>query len=234
MGLLLALGAANLRAQEAPADETKTNTYESPRAVQPPPSVAAIATAPADPRDRIRRRDEPLLSFGALVDHRRPVNGDFRYLTEVMLMGEVDVSKYNSVEVMIGGGTFEQERGSVADLTINDSRVAEIGVATKQYFAPSHAFLRPYLTAGVGGLLVNWEYQSPSPRPSGRKRDSMTGFNGYVGAGLYAGLREHGRVFAELDAGAMAFEGTTDRGIKNTAFDNFTYLGAKAGFALSF
>jgi len=233
LGLLLGLCAVSIRAQETPQLNETTNPAITETAVS---STELSSASPATEamREPIDDEDfEPVLALGFIADHRRPVNGDYKHISQGFLVGEGDVGRFTSVGVTLGGGSMEFENGSNADLLSHSAFFGEVCLMAKQYFAPQHAFLRPYITAGVGCLLMAWEYRTPiGTEPI--EVDTMIGFDGYAGAGLYVGLRKHWRLFAEMNTGVVALEGRTDRGVKNTMFDNFTYVGVKAGLCIAF
>jgi hypothetical protein len=221
LGLLLTFAAMNLRAEDAMQPENNNNNNPASAGAREPRHLAEL-----------REGTDPAWAVGTFVDYRRPLNGDFDHLSGLMVVGEANLARYHAVDFFVGGGGFNATPGTDASLdTIGRGRL-EVGGAMKQYLTPPNVFLRPYFTEGVSALYATWDYKNPGPGE--HDGDSMAGGNGYVGVGLYAGSQHRWRFFAEVDAGAMAFEGRTDQGFRNTLFQDFGYVGGKAGLALSF
>jgi hypothetical protein len=236
-GLCLLLGVCTQQglAQDAtniPA--TVVTNFPGGEVNQPePPSVEIPnATAPVPARGH---DDDDTVAFGANVEYRRPLNGDYDYVTEVTLFGELDFDQYNSAGLLIGGGVVQLKSGSYADTVARQPFIGEVGVFGRHYFAPSHAFLRPYVTAGVNWFLMGWDYRFPVAADDGTVvRDWLYGVDGYVGVGLYAGLRKNLRIFGEIEVGGTAMPEKTEAGVQNNMFDGYGYVGVKAGLSWGF
>ena len=65
-------------------------------------------------------------------------------------------------------------------------------------------------------------------------RDWLYSVDGYVGVGLYAGLRKNLRIFGEIDVGGALMPENTEGGVANTMFDSYGYIGVKAGISWGF
>jgi len=120
------------------------NPTESPSVETP------VATVPAPTRGD----DDDSFAFGPNVEFRRPLNGDYDFVTEVTLSGEMELDQYNSAGLLIGGGVVELKSGSFADTIARQPFIGEVGVFGRHYFTPSHVFLRPYVTADINWFLM--------------------------------------------------------------------------------
>ena len=205
-------------------------SFSAPAAPDTPPPGAGCVSAPGRERD-----DDDLVHVGLQADHRRPLNGAYAYTTQGNLVARMNCGEHDSMGLFFGGGVFELKAGSVTDAIAHQPFFGEFGFVGCHYFTPPHAFLRPYITGGAAGVLMGWQYRSAVPTQDGAVwSDRVCGVDGFAGAGISAGLREHWHIFCEAGAGCMGLPAVTQAELRNTLFDSFGYVSVRAGLSLAF
>lgn len=169
------------------------------------------------------------------LDYRRAFGDDYSSYGQLKLSLERAFGERNAASVFVSAGLLELEEGSRVRAAANTPLVLGFGVGFRHYLTRQHTFLRPYFTADVSFLWMTWGYKED--QQSGGETvssDSLEGMDAYVGMGFLVGSNKRVNLFGEIGAGGVAFLGTTDRELKNELFNDFGYVGMKAGLRFRF
>ncbi len=223
------------QAQEA-TPGTTTNTIPNPITDLPgeelqPPGPASVATNKLTGLNK-----DDLYHLDTTMGYRRPLNGDYDWLTLATLSFGKMLDQHNSLDAVLGGGVVQLKAGSQADAQAHQPFFVELGIAWQYHFITPETSLKPYITAGASLVWMSWEYRSPvdSKDFGFITRDYLEGIDGYAGAGLRLRLRRHLNLFGEIDVGGIGYLSTTYSGVHNNLFANFGYVGARGGLSLTF
>ena len=234
LSLIFSASVLGIHAQDTPSTNTTGMAPRQEPAAAPEP-VPLTNTPAATPVQFSRDDDDGLVKLGLNFDHRRSLDGPYDYLSQATFVVETDCSRFTTVGLAIGGGVAQLKSGSLADQIAHQPYYGEIGVFGRRYFTPAHVFLRPYVTASISALAMGWDYRAAIETDNGAVRTDWTyGVDGYVGAGLSAGLRNHWRIFGELGVGGIGLPDTTENNIQNDFLGSLYYVGFKAGLSLTF
>jgi hypothetical protein len=171
-------------------------------------------------------------------EHRRLSYRDYESSDHLTIAAELLGDQQGSIGVQLSAGPLRLKPGGVADQVANDPFLGEIGLAGKFYFSRSHTFLQPYVAAAVSAVWLGWEYRTPVvSRKETVYNDSLGGVDGYGAVGLAVRLHRQVRLFGECGAGAVGLCKADEDGnpLENdTVFQDFGYVGVKAGFTVTF
>ncbi len=175
--------------------------------------------------------------FQALLDagYQVPFGGDIKAIEPITATPLSFEYKNNFVGLDLGGAAVKLKPGSLPDQAITDPVMLRAGFVFRHYVNGPHTFLSPYLSAGLDYQFFMWNYRNPVQAGTDTiTADDLQGVTGYAGLGLAIARNKRLSVFGEADIGGTAFAPQTDQGFNNDVFDNFGYLGVKAGLSLKF
>ncbi|MGA2787227.1 MAG: hypothetical protein ABSF60_06840 [Verrucomicrobiota bacterium] len=216
-----------LPATNSVPDETVAT---SSQAVQPPTNAAVPWNQPA------RTNGSDLYHLDTTMGYRRPLNGDYDWLTLATLSFGKMLNEHIALDAAFSSGVVELKHGSPADVQAHQPFFLELGIVWQYRFTAPEAAWQPYFATGASLLWMSWEYREPvdSPNYGFITRDYLEGADGYAGVGLKVRLRKNLSLFGEVDAGGVGFLSTTYSGEHNNLFTNFGYVGARGGLSLTF
>ena len=174
-----------------------------------------------------------VMSFS--VEEVFPIANDIRSISRLELIPLSFQDEENYFGIYIGGGDVKFNSGSFPDLAIADTWMLDIGVIGRHYFTPPKTFLSPYLTGGVYGQVLMWDYRTPL-NYNGEiiQSDSIFGGGGFVGIGLSVARKEHLGIFCEARLGFNLYDDATMQGFYNDMFDGYAYVSLRAGVCILF
>ncbi len=134
-----------------------------------------------------------------------------------------------------GVGDVQFRSGTLPDLATEDSWTFDLGLVGRVYFTEPHTFISPYLTAGIYGQALRWEYRTPVITGGDViSSDAVAGGGGFIGAGLTMERGEFFSVFGEVRVGQTWFESETAEGFRNNVFDDHGYYSFALGLSFKF
>lgn len=173
--------------------------------------------------------------MSAAVEEVFPIAHDIRSITrlEIVPLGGQDEENYFGL--YLGGGEVEFESGSLVDLATTDAWLYDIGVIGRHYFTPPKTFFSPYVTGGIYGQILHWDYRTPL-NYNGEiiHSDNVCGGGGFVGFGLVMARKELFSAFCEARLGATFFDDATMQGFYNDLFSSYAYVSVRAGVSIGF
>ena len=169
------------------------------------------------------------------ADHRRVFGGDYSSLSEVRIGVEFFEGRHVGFGMFAVAGVLELEEGSAVRAVAHTPLILGWGIGGHYHFTPRKTFLRPYVIASLSWLWMNWSYREDvSTGGETVDSDSKQGLDGYAGVGLLVGSNKRLNLFGEIGAGGVVFYGTTEHEVNNDLFDDFGYVGVKAGLRIRF
>ena len=164
-----------------------------------------------------------------------PFNGEIQYLNRFTLTPITMEDDYNHLGLFLSGDIVKLQPGSLPDRAVDNVWMFEAGLEYRRYLTPAHVFISPYLSVGLAGQLLSWDYRNPVYVDGGSiQSDSLAGAGGYAGFGVAFKRNSHLSFFGEADFGGTAFVSETTEGFDNDVFSNYGYFMVRAGLSLKF
>ncbi len=185
----------------------------------------------------VANSDDNDYQFYALMDvgYQTPFGGDIKTIEAITATPLSFEFNNNFMGFDLGGSAVKLKPGSLPDRAIEDPVMLRAGFVFRHYVNGPHTFLSPYLSAGMDYQAFLWNYRDPVEVGSDIiASDVLEGVTGYAGLGLAIARNKRLSVFGEADIGGTIFAPQTDQGFNNDVFDNFGYVGVKAGLSLKF
>ena len=164
-----------------------------------------------------------------------PISNDIRAISRFELTPLAVQDEENYAGVYLGWGDVQFRPGSFPDQAISDTWLLDVGLVGRHYFTPPKTFLSPYVTGGVFGQILFWDYRTPL-NLGGEiiQSDSIYGGGGFVGFGIAAARKEHLGVFVEARLGVTLYDNATARGFYNNVLDDYGFFSVRAGVSIGF
>jgi hypothetical protein len=164
-----------------------------------------------------------------------PIANDIRSISRLELIPLSFQNEETYAGLYVGWGDVEFQSGSFPDQAISGTRMADIGLIGRHYFTPPKTFVSPYLTGGVYGQILMWDYRSPL-NYNGEiiQSDSILGGGGFVGLGLSVARKEFLGVFCEARLGVHLYDDATMQGFYNDMMDAYAYVSLRGGVCIKF
>lgn len=164
-----------------------------------------------------------------------PIANDIRSISRLELIPLSIQNEENYGGLYVGWGDVEFNSGSFPDRAITETWMLDLGLIGRHYFTPPKTFLSPYLTGGIYGQLLSWDYRSPL-NYNGEiiQSDSILGGGGFVGLGLSVARKEHLGIFCEARLGVHLYDTATMQGFYNDMMDAYAYFSLRAGVCIKF
>jgi hypothetical protein len=148
---------------------------------------------------------------------------DMEPLADGDVLGGGEVSPNLELNLYAGFRVNRAVAGSSLDASVKDPLLfLKAGIEGRYSPLPNWVTLSPYLSAGMGGFYMGWNFQNPLP--SGYDTitsDSIGGLSMSVGAGIYLVRLERFRVAIGIRPELYLFGTVTGEGFDNDYFDYF-------------
>jgi len=204
---------------------------------QPVPVITHEVVPDEDAVTRRPRGDDDWhrISLEATMEHRRILNGDYDWSSDVTLQGVVTINKHESAGLLLGVGGIALRKDTFSSKLITDPGYVQWGFFGRYCFTSLHSVVQPYVCAEARLSWLNWDYRTPMiVNGQAVTVDGVEMGEGTVGAGLAIHLL-HVDAFGEVDCGGFFTRGTTDAGIEDNSFlPPAGYIGVKIGLAVTF
>ena len=156
-----------------------------------------------------------VMSFS--VEEVFPIANDIRSISRLELIPLSFQTEENYAGLYIGWGDVEFKSGSFPDLAITGTWLADIGLIGRHHFTPPKTFFSPYLTGGIYGQILMWDYRPPlNYNGESIQSDSILGGGGFVGLGLSVARKEFLGAFCEARFGVHLYDNATTRAFTTT------------------
>jgi hypothetical protein len=232
--LSAAMSASARGDRERVADRSRSSEYyedDEPAAFMLlPPSRPHESSSLSEPFD-----DLDVLVISGGMERVFPMGGDIRAITRFELVPIAFQGEQAYGGVYCGWGEVRLDDGSLPDQALSGAWVLDAGLIGRIYLNAPKVFLSPYLTGGIFGQILYWDYRTPV-KIGGETidSDSVNGGGGFVGMGLAVARRHHLGVFAEARFGFALFNDSTSEGFANDVFEGYGFVSFRAGVSLGF
>jgi len=164
-----------------------------------------------------------------------PIANDIRSISRLEVIPLAIQSEENYAGLYVGWGDVEFNSGSFPDRAITETWMIDIGLIGRHYFTPPKTFVSPYLTGGIYGQMLSWDYRTPL-NYNGEiiQSDSILGGGGFVGIGLSVARKEFLGAFCEARLGVHFYDNATMQGFYNDMMDAYAYVSLRAGVFIRF
>jgi len=209
------------------SDRVSAHSYEGGM------SFSATGVSKISSRQRAEPDESFLVSFA--VEEVIPIANDIRTISRLELtpLGFQDDENY--VGFYVGAGEVKFHSGSFPDQAITDVWLLDAGLVGRHYFTPPKTFLSPYLTGGVFGQIVLWDYRTPvNVNGEMIQSDSIYGGGGFVGLGLAVARKERLGIFAEVRLGLSLYDQATMQGFYNDVLEHYGFVSIRVGASFKF
>lgn len=200
-------------------------------------SFAVAATgaeeSSSDSFDNFDSEDSFVMSFA--IEQVFPIANDIRSISRLELIPLSFQNEATYAGLYVGWGDVEFQSGSFPDQAVSGTRMADLGLIGRHYFTPPKTFVSPYLTGGIYGQILMWDYRSPL-NYNGEiiQSDSILGGGGFVGLGLAVARKEILGVFCEARFGVHLYDDATMQGFYNDLMEAYAYVSLRGGVCLKF
>lgn len=164
-----------------------------------------------------------------------PISNDIRNISRFELTPLAVQDEENYAGAYVGWGDVRFRSGSFPDRAVTDTWLLDVGLVGRHYFTPPKTFISPYITGGVFGQIMFWDYRTPLVLGGEIiQSDSIYGGGGFVGFGLAAARKEHLGIFIEARLGFSLYDNATTQGFYNNVLDDYGFVSVRAGVSIGF